>query len=190
ENCGRMAPIRPRRWAQAADGLARVDGRWPTPRPSTRWPPLPFLLSRRTEAVMRRTVPAFLATALLAAMSCTAIARPITHEDLWRMPRVAAPVPSPDGSQAVFTVTFPEYEADRSSTDIWLVATDGRGQPRQLTFDRGGESGLAWSPDGRRIAFVAKRGEDEAPQAFVLDLAGGGEAERVNCHGHGPGKLV
>lgn len=128
---------------------------------------------------MRRTVPAFLATALLAAMSCTAIARPITHEDLWRMPRVAAPVPSPDGSQAVFTVTFPEYEADRSSTDIWLVATDGRGQPRQLTFDRGGESGLAWSPDGRRIAFVAKRGEDEAPQAFVLDLAGGGEARRV-----------
>src|SRR5690606_41989830 len=115
--------LRLRGWPQAGDGMARVDGRWPTPRPATRWPPLPLLLSRRTEAVMRRTVPAFLATALLAAMSCTAIARPITHEDLWRMPRVAAPVPSPDGRPDVFTRTFPHYEADRTSTDLCTVGT-------------------------------------------------------------------
>ncbi|MFB9069172.1 S9 family peptidase [Pseudofulvimonas gallinarii] len=127
---------------------------------------------------MIRLVASLLACALAASAAEPASARTITHEDLWRMPRVAAPVPSPDGRQLAFTVTLPEYDADRSRTDIWLVASDGRTPPRQITFDRGGESGLAWSRDGRRLAFVAKRGDDETAQVYVLDLDGG-EARRV-----------
>ena len=41
------------------------------------------------------------------------------------------------------------------------------------------ESGVAWSPDSRRIAFSAKREGQDEPQIYVLDIAGGGEAERV-----------
>ena len=37
--------------------------------------------------------------------------RAITHEDLWLVKRVGAPVPSPDGKWVVFTVTDP---ADRA----------------------------------------------------------------------------
>jgi|GEM_PF-5225216 len=37
--------------------------------------------------------------------------RAITHEELWLMKRVGAPVPSPDGKWAVFSVTQPAYEA-------------------------------------------------------------------------------
>ena len=46
--------------------------------------------------------------------------RVITHEDLWLMKRVGAPIPSPDGKWAIFTVTQPAYEKD-ATTDLWLV---------------------------------------------------------------------
>ena len=104
--------------------------------------------------------------------------RVITHQDLWLMPRVSAPVASPDGKLAVFSVAQPAYDSKDASSDLWLVATDGSGAPRQLTFSKAGESGMAWSPDSQRLAFVARRGEDKAEQVYVLDLAGG-EARRV-----------
>lgn len=105
--------------------------------------------------------------------------RPMTHEDLWLMPRVGAPVVSPDGSRAVFQVVQPDYDTDKQGTHLWLLDTDGKAAPRQLTFVRSGESGVTWSPDGGRIAFTAKRDGDDAAQVYVLDLGAGGEAQRV-----------
>src|SRR5687767_12337081 len=105
--------------------------------------------------------------------------RAVTHEDIWLMPRVAAPAVSPDGKNAAFSVTDPSYNADQQASDIWLVATDGKSPPRRLTQTRAAESGLEWSPDSRRIAFSAKREGDEVNQIYVLDIAGGGEAQRA-----------
>jgi dipeptidyl aminopeptidase/acylaminoacyl peptidase len=105
--------------------------------------------------------------------------RAVTHEDIWLLPRVAAPSVSPDGKNAVFSVTEPSYTADQQASDIWLVATDGKSPPRRLTQTRAAESGLAWSPDSRRIAFSAKREGDEVNQIYVLDIVGGGEAQRA-----------
>jgi dipeptidyl aminopeptidase/acylaminoacyl peptidase len=105
--------------------------------------------------------------------------RPITHEDLWLMPRVSAPQVSPDGRQAILQVTSPAYDSAEQTSHLWVVATDGSSPPRQLTFVPGGESGATWSADGKRIAFAAKRDGDEAAQIYVLDLAAGGEARRV-----------
>jgi dipeptidyl aminopeptidase/acylaminoacyl peptidase len=94
------------------------------------------------------------------------------------MPRVSAPVVSPDGQWVVFTLTEPSYnEADQKS-DLWLVSTGGGAAPRRLTATKGSESGAAWTPDSRRILFSAKREGDEAAQIYVLDLAGG-EAQRI-----------
>jgi dipeptidyl aminopeptidase/acylaminoacyl peptidase len=102
----------------------------------------------------------------------------ITHQDLWLMKRVGAPVPSPDGKWAVFTVTQPAYDAKDQTADLWLVPLDGSAAPRQLTQTKSTESGAAWNPDATKIAFSAKREGDEAAQLYVLNL-GGGEAERV-----------
>lgn len=105
--------------------------------------------------------------------------RTITHEDVWLLPRVAAPAVSPDGKLAVFSVTEPAYANDQQVSDLWLVATDGKTPPRRLTQTRASESGMSWSADSKRIAFASKRDGDEVPQIYILDIAGGGEALRV-----------
>ncbi len=114
-----------------------------------------------------------------AAQAATGELRPITHEDVWLAKRPGAPAVSPDGRWAVFSLLEPAYAAADQSTDLWIVATDGSSAARRLTSRRGGESGVAWSPDGSRIAFSARRDGDDASQIYVLDLEAGGEAQRV-----------
>lgn len=98
---------------------------------------------------------------------------------MWLMKRVGAPVPSPDGKWVVFSVTEPAYDDKDQVSDLWIVPSDGSAPPRRLTFTKSAESGAAWSPDSRRIAFSAKREGDEVSQIYVLDLAAGGEAVRI-----------
>ena len=106
--------------------------------------------------------------------------RPITHEDIWTLARVGAPVIAPDGRHAVVSVTEPSYEKDGEVSDLWLIAVDGSQSPRRLTATKSGESDVAWRPDGGAIAFSAKRGDEEEPaQIFVLDMSGPGEAVRI-----------
>lgn len=104
--------------------------------------------------------------------------RPITHEDVWLMKRVGAPVPSPDGKWAVFSVTNPAYDPKDQSSDLWLKSLTDDSPARQITFNKPAEGGVAWAPDSRRLAFTARREGDEASQIYLLDLAGG-EAERL-----------
>ncbi len=103
--------------------------------------------------------------------------RPLDPETLWRIQRLGSPAISPDGRLAVVTLTSFDLDDDKSVTNLWLVPTDG-GPARQLTTHSGSDSGPAWSPDGRHIAFVSRRGDDEQGQIYVIPLAGG-EARRV-----------
>ncbi len=104
---------------------------------------------------------------------------PLSHEAMWAMKRVGAPNPSPDGKWTVFPLIEPAYDEKDQVSDLWIVANEGSAKPRRLTFSKGGESGVSWSPDSRRIAFSAKREGDEVNQIYVLDVADGGEAVRV-----------
>jgi len=129
--------------------------------------------------------PRLIALAVIAASFCLPLTVrsqtkvPLTHEAMWMMKRVGAPNPSPDGKWVVFSLVEPAYDEKDQVSDLWIVPTDGSAKPRRLTFSKGGESGVAWSPDSRQIAFSARREGDEATQIYVLDVAGGGEAVRV-----------
>ncbi len=105
--------------------------------------------------------------------------RAITHEDVWLAKRLGAPVPSPDGKWVVFSVTEPAYAERDQWSDLWLVPSDRGTPPRRITYTRGAESGAAWSPDSRRLAFAARREGDDATQVYILDLGAGGEAVRL-----------
>ncbi|MBN2431321.1 MAG: S9 family peptidase [Acidobacteria bacterium] len=102
---------------------------------------------------------------------------PLTAETMWQLKRLGAPSLSPDGRWAVLPVTGFDLQTDKSSTDLWLVPTDG-GAARPFTSHAAGEGEPVWSPDGQWIAFTAKRDGDEESQLYVIPLAGG-EARRV-----------
>ena len=103
----------------------------------------------------------------------------ITHEDVWLMKRVGAPVASPDGKWAVFSVVDSAYSSQEQWSDLWIKSLLDDSAPRRLTFSKGGESAVAWSPDSRQLVFVAKRDGDEAGQIYRLDVVAGGEAQRL-----------
>ncbi len=90
--------------------------------------------------------------------------QPVTHGALWLMPRVGAPVVSPDGKWVVVSVVQPAYDEKDQTSDLWAVPTDGSAAPRRLTSTKASESGVAWSADSRRIAFATKREGDDANQ--------------------------
>ncbi len=105
--------------------------------------------------------------------------RPMVPEDLWNLKRFGAPRIAPDGQWVAVEVS--EYDLASSTNEpnsqIWLLSTDGRTQ-KQLTATSGRHSNPRWSPDGKWIAFVSKRGSDEVPQIYVIS-PNGGEARRV-----------
>ena len=118
-------------------------------------------------------------TCVLVASAAAAQKRPITHEDVWLAKRLGTPAVSPDGKWAAVQVTEPGYDERDQTSDLWIVPLDGSAPPRRLTATRTSESGAAWSADGRRLAFSARRDTDEAAQIYVIDVALGGEAQRV-----------
>src|SRR5260370_8674424 len=103
------------------------------------------------------------ALALLLAISCFAQKRAITHEDVWMMKRTGEPVVSPDGRSIVVPVAEPDYDAAKQSSDLWLVAADGREPPLRLTFTNAPESDPAPPPDGPPLPFATTRATAETP---------------------------
>lgn len=91
---------------------------------------------------------------------------------------------SPDGARVAFTISDPgDREAPRSRqrSHVWVVAAQGRGEPRRVTARPAEEWSPRWSPDGRQLAFLA--GEDEGkgpggPQILCVPAIGG-EPQRV-----------
>ncbi len=122
---------------------------------------------------------AFLAPQTILRAQNPAGKKSISHELIWLIKRVGAPVPSPDGRWIVFPVIEPAYDDKDQVSDLWIVPADGSSNPRRLTFSKTAESGVAWSPDSQRLAFSAKREGDEVNQIYVMDVVGGGEAVRV-----------
>jgi dipeptidyl aminopeptidase/acylaminoacyl peptidase len=78
---------------------------------------------------------------------------------------------SPDGSRAAFVLTEPP-KTERRARHIWLYEKKS-GAVRQFTFSAKDEISPRWSPDGKQLAFLSNR--DDQQQIYVM-RADGGEA--------------
>lgn len=74
---------------------------------------------------------------------------------------------SPDGKWLVAAAK--DINANR---DIWLVPSDGSAQPQNLTEHPAFEGSPKWSPDGRKIVFLARRNPDGLSRFWVFDVDG------------------
>ena len=110
-----------------------------------------------------------------------------TVDDLWQIERIGGVSLSPDGAQAVCSLSRYDMEANSSSTALWLLSTLG-GEARALTHCGGKDGQAAWSPQGDAIAFVARREQegkkDDTPQLYLI-APDGGEARRISDYAPG-----
>ena len=116
---------------------------------------------------------------LIFAWSVPAAAERLSAEVLWKLDRLGTPIISPDGEQVVVPVTRHAEEDGAPETRLWLLGDDGKAaQP--LTMAGASASSPVFSPDGSMLAFVSKRGDDEAGQIHVLPMDGPGEARKIS----------
>ncbi|MCL5051021.1 MAG: S9 family peptidase [Firmicutes bacterium] len=119
-----------------------------------------------------------LSTSLMgcAVASSQAQTQGLTAEDIWAVKRPSAPVMSPQGDRAIFSVTQFDLDTDGRKSHLHMLEV-GSNEITQITFDDGAEGNPQWSPNGEQIAFTARRG-GSSNQLFML-RTDGGEAKRL-----------
>ena len=104
--------------------------------------------------------------------------RPLKPEDFAAIRDVDEPNLSPDGNTIAYVVGTVDLTKDKQPGNLWLAKWDGS-ENRALTFGENKQSHPRWSPDGKWLAFLSSReDENENDQLWVLSSAGG-EAERL-----------
>lgn len=87
---------------------------------------------------------------------------------------VQSPQLSPDGSQILYTRRWIDKMNDRWTSSVWIMRADGS-RARELV--QGADA--HWSPDGSRIAYVAK-GDPAGSQIFVRWMDADGSATQIS----------
>ncbi len=93
-----------------------------------------------------------------------------SFEDVLSIARAHGPKIAPDGSAVIYTVRKTNWRNDRFDSEIYLARR--RAKPLALTHTQDGSSSdPKWSPDSRRIAFLADRGSGR--QVYIISTEGG-----------------
>ncbi len=122
------------------------------------------------------------ASLLAAAFALTAAAAEpgrFTVDDLVRVADLSDLDLSPDGEYVVYTVGEPNFEKDVTQYDLWRARWDGSDRHPLTRTEIADEWQAAFSPDGKWIAFLSDRGDDDARTQVWLMRADGGEAEAL-----------
>jgi dipeptidyl aminopeptidase/acylaminoacyl peptidase len=103
--------------------------------------------------------------------------RPAAIDDLARYRELSDIQAAPDGRRAVLRIGSVDAGQDTYTADLYMLDLE-RGDLTRLTTHAGAESRPRFSPDGTRLAFLARR--DGRTQIYALSLLGGGAAPLVS----------
>src|SRR5581483_1361005 len=81
--------------------------------------------------------------------------RPFTFEDMMKLKRVGAPVPSPDAKWVVFDCIDVDLAANTRISHLWIVPAAGC-ESRRLNPTPNHEERPRFSPDGKRLIWTSK----------------------------------
>lgn len=112
-----------------------------------------------------------------AAPAAQAPSRLFTGSDLFALEQASDPQISPDGTRIAYVRRSGDVMQDRMRQTIWLVDAKTGAQEPLAAAGAGGYFSPRWSPDGRRLAYVAT-GEGGAAQLYVRWMATG-ETARI-----------
>ncbi|RMD92340.1 MAG: S9 family peptidase [Calditrichaeota bacterium] len=109
----------------------------------------------------------------------------ITPEMVVDLTYVTSVAMDPKGHYIAYTVSKqrkPEDPPGHRYSELW-VANITTGELRQFTFAPMNASSPAWSPDGKKIAFLSKRkAYDEDTEVYVINVDGGEARQLTHAH--------
>jgi dipeptidyl aminopeptidase/acylaminoacyl peptidase len=136
-----------------------------------------FMISRPTRP---RWAPVLVLSLLFAPAARAQSPRPMTIVDLIEVPAMRDVQIAPGGAKIAYALGRADWKQNQTVVHVWRVNADGSGAI-QLTSGMKGESSPRWSPDGKRLAFIATRDSTKEAQLYVLGMEGG-EGRRLTAH--------
>src|SRR5437773_9937851 len=98
-----------------------------------------------------------------------------TFEDMMKLNRVGAPVPSPEGKWVVFDCVDVDLEANTKISHLWIVPASGPAAAgRRLKPTQNHEERPRFSPDGKRLIWTSKA--TDPTQIWMCDFDSGSGA--------------
>ncbi|WP_298915157.1 S9 family peptidase [uncultured Algimonas sp.] len=136
-----------------------------------------------------RLLAGFASSLALALSAAPAIAAPMEIEDIAHIQNAGNLTVAPDGATIAYTVSkYPDLHAGEedggSVSQLYIKRADRA--PTLFTTAKGSISRPHFSPDGRTVYFVTKRGDDDHNALYGISLVGG-EAGKVFEHETGIG---
>jgi dipeptidyl aminopeptidase/acylaminoacyl peptidase len=108
--------------------------------------------------------------------------RLIAFDDFAAVRGVSDPQPAPDGRTVLYTVRTTDVDANRRASHTFAVATTG-GAPRPFPTADIAAAEARWSPDGRRVAYIAD------DQLWLADADGNNRRQLTKLNGGATGPV-
>lgn len=108
----------------------------------------------------------------------------LTPHDVARIRSVSDIAVSPDGKRIAYTVNVPRNPLEEEDGTAWRtlhVLDVATGATREYVGGAVRVGSPAWSPDGARVLYLARRDGDDATSLYAIPI-GGGESTRLLSH--------